>query len=197
MSQVSDDLVFAVRRAMDRHRWVEPTPLLTDDQLGELLWVASRVRSTSTRSGQRVTREHKPKKPSVSSNVPKKLRDAVYVRDEWCCQRCGLNVRNRDRSLQHRDPRGMGGSKFKHTMANLVLLCGTATIGCHGVVESFRTAATTEGWLVPNGADPEEWPVLRFGTTWMQPGDRWAPAEPHERQIETVAGLSGVEGGAA
>jgi hypothetical protein len=33
--------------------------------------------------------------------------------------------------------------------ANLVLLCGSGTTGCHGWVEAHRAAATRAGFLVP------------------------------------------------
>lgn len=124
-----------------------------------------------------------------SSVIPRPLRRAVLKRDLWSCQRCGRVIGDESQlfspySLQHRDPRGMGGSKLLHTMANLVTLCGTGTTQCHGWVESHRPQSYAEGWLVPNGVTPEEWPVRRFGETYQQPGDEWLPAKPHERQIE-------------
>ncbi len=124
-----------------------------------------------------------------SSVIPKKLRDDVLARDEFRCQRCRRWVGDRRwYSLQHRDPRGMGGPKLRHTMANLVTLCGTGTTGCHGYVESQRSESYEFGWLVPNGVTPEEWPVRRFGEkAYQQPGDEWVSVEPHPRQIELGA----------
>jgi hypothetical protein len=80
----------------------------------------------------------------------------------------------------------MGGSATRHTLANLVLLCGDALFPgyCHSEVESYRLRATREGWLVPMGIAPEDWPVLRFGQTWSMPGESWAECEPHPLQIE-------------
>lgn len=128
-----------------------------------------------------------------SSVVPKKLRDAVLERDDWTCQRCGRVIGDEYQffcgySLQHRDPRGMGGSKLRHTYANLVTVCGTGTTMCHGYMESHRTESYRDGWLVPNGETPEEWPILRFGETYqspgLEPGDEWTPAKPNPRQLE-------------
>lgn len=130
----------------------------------------------------------KPRKRSESTHVPKTIRDAVLARDDWRCQRCGRDISNGlPYSLQHRRPRGMGGSKLLHTMANLVTLCGTATSPghCHSAVEGDRGSKAT-GWLVPNGATPENWPVLRFGDWWEQPGDTWVRCEPHWRQVELL-----------
>jgi hypothetical protein len=123
----------------------------------------------------------------TSGKVPARIRDAALCRDGRCCQRCGISLHGRDYSLQHRDARGMGGSKTKHTLANLVALCGTATTGCHGYVESQPIESDRLGWSVPNGATPEEWPVFRFGASWEQPGDEWVKAEPHPYQIEMGA----------
>lgn len=50
----------------------------------------------------------------------------------------------------------MGGSSALDTNspANLLLLCGTGTTGCHGWIESNRTKALERGWLVLQGQDP-------------------------------------------
>jgi len=130
-----------------------------------------------------------------SSVIPKRLRRAVLQRDDYTCQRCGRVIGNDtgdffcEYSLQHRDPRGMGGSKLLHTLPNLVTLCGSATTPgmCHAHVESQRLESWIEGWLVPNGVTPEEWPVLRFGETYQAPGVEWLPAKPHARQVEMRA----------
>lgn len=137
--------------------------------------------------------ERRPKKPKAakvasalsSSTIPAAMRRDVLRRDEWLCQRCGRSITGIRAGLQHRRPRGMGGSKRLHTMANLVLLCGwpgdpgTCT---EWVEHEDRAAAYAQGWLVPMGYSPEEWRVLRFGVRWEQPGDIWVPAKPHPDQ---------------
>jgi hypothetical protein len=76
------------------------------------------------------------------------------TRDAGCCARCGRavsGVRGRDWSLHHRRPRGAGGSSlvWVNLPANLLILCGSGTTGCHGWVESHRDAARRAGFLVP------------------------------------------------
>jgi HNH endonuclease len=117
----------------------------------------------------------------------KKMRDAVLLRDDYTCQRCRRDIRNQPYSLQHLLPRGRGG---KNTMRNLVTVCGSATTPgrCHDWMENQeRRLATRDGWLVPNGINPDDWPVLRFGQQYETPGDEWTPATPHPMQIEMGA----------
>lgn len=54
------------------------------------------------------------------------------------------------RSIHHRRPRGMGGTKRLdvHTLAGLVNTCGHGTIGCHRYVEINRGWAERRGLLV-------------------------------------------------
>jgi hypothetical protein len=54
-------------------------------------------------------------------------------------------------SIHHRRPRGMGGTDRPdtHTLPNLMLLCGSGTIGCHGFIESHRQVALDRGYLLP------------------------------------------------
>lgn len=114
----------------------------------------------------------------------KKMRFAVLQRDDYTCQRCGRDISNLPYSLQHRLPRGRGGT---NTMCNLVTVCGSATSPdmCHDDIENqARLRAAREGWLVPNGYTPEVWPVKRFGESWEMPGEeRWVEWEPHPDQL--------------
>lgn len=137
-----------------------------------------------------------PTKPRLeSSEIPKAIRDAVLERDQFSCVRCGRYLVDTIRyGLQHRAPRKGGGSRLRHTMANLVTLCGwvgdAGTCTDH-VEERDRPGARRDGWLVPDGVvTPEEWPCLRWtpdGPQWMQPGTEWVPASPHPRQTEEAA----------
>lgn len=91
-------------------------------------------------------------------------RALVMERDGYQCVKCGLPVfgePGRDYSLQHRTPRGMGGSRDPrlNLPSNLVLLCGSGTTLCHGEVESNRSAARAHGYLVSRPLDPAEVPV--------------------------------------
>lgn len=179
------------------HRWVENKPDVSDTQLAELMlalwpWFAAeldpkrasraRVIPVRVKSGSLLE--------SSSSHIPMAIRQAALRRDGHSCQRCGRSIYGIRYGLQHRRPRQMGGSKRLHTMANLVVLCGwTVDAGtCTAWVElEDRQGAQRDGWLVPLGADPEDWPVLRFGKSWMQPGDGWSESLPHPNQIEMGA----------
>lgn len=113
-----------------------------------------------------------------------KMREAVLARDDYTCQRCGRDISNQPYSLQHRLPRGRGGT---NTMCNLVTVCGSATTPdmCHDDIENqARLRAAREGWLVPNGYTPEVWVVKRFGESWEMPGEKgWVECEPNPDQL--------------
>lgn len=64
-----------------------------------------------------------------------------------CC-RCG----EPGETIQHRIPRGMGGSRHNPRInlpSNLLWVCGDGTRKCHGHMERERTEAYENGWLVP------------------------------------------------
>lgn len=86
----------------------------------------------------------------------------------------------RAHSFHHRLNRSQGGL---WSAANGLDTCGSGVAGCHGWITEHPAACYVLGWLVPNGASPEQWPVLRMGS-WQQPGDTWTDTEPHPRQID-------------
>jgi hypothetical protein len=145
-------------------------------------------RSSSLRStGNGQAGKAAPKRKATRYTGPTAaMRKAVLERDDFTCTRCGLTIHGKPYSLQHRLPRGRGGT---NTMANLVTFCGDATHPdyCHSHVEQHRARATREGWLVPTGITPEQWPVLRFGQEWSMPGESWVECEPHPIQIDMGA----------
>ena len=77
--------------------------------------------------------------------VTSKTREKVISRDTGCF-RCGGTANN----VHHRMARGSGGSKLPHVnaAANLLLMCGSGTTGCHGWVETNRAIAYEQGLLV-------------------------------------------------
>ncbi len=96
---------------------------------------------------------------------PESVRQTVYQRANYCCERCGIYAQGG--SVHHRRPRGMGGDKraATSTAANALLLCGSGTTGCHGWVESNREEAYARGLLVRRHDDPAAVPVeLLYGT---------------------------------
>lgn len=83
----------------------------------------------------------------------KPVEHIVFTRDEGCCGSCGgaiTGTRGVDWSIHHRAPRGSGGTKraWVNQPANLILLCGSGTTGCHGNTESHRDRSIAEGFLL-------------------------------------------------
>jgi hypothetical protein len=77
-------------------------------------------------------------------------------------------------SLHHRLPRSRGTD---NSAANLVLLCGSGTTGCHGEVESQRNVAYLAGLLLRTGQDPASEPVkLRDGWHYLDSAGNKHPA---------------------
>lgn len=94
----------------------------------------------------------------------------VAERAGWCCELCGMPLHNgrawhETHSFHHRLPRGMGGTSAaasRHDPHQLLLVCGTGTTGCHGLIESQRQLAYGNGWLVRHGQDPANVPALVY-----------------------------------
>lgn len=78
------------------------------------------------------------------------IRFQVFARAFYRCERCGGAITSSGVSVHHRQPRKMGGSKRPelHQPANLIVLCGSGTTGCHGWVESHRHQARESGYLI-------------------------------------------------
>lgn len=87
--------------------------------------------------------------------------ERATVDDVLACERCGRTITG-DYSIHHRRPRGSGGSKDPATNspANLLLLGGSGTTGCHGLTERYRSSALHFGWLVHQGHNPADVPVM-------------------------------------
>lgn len=90
----------------------------------------------------------------------------LFARAQACCELCGRDLANtREYSKHHRRPRGMGGTlrEWVNQVANLLLVCGTGTTGCHHRIESNRTHAYDMGWLLRHSDSANEIPVEIFG----------------------------------
>lgn len=92
------------------------------------------------------------------------IRDEVWRRDKGKCRRCGRQIGQLTiHSIHHRLGRQMGGSRHTpgiNDPANLALVCGSGTTGCHGFIESHRTLAYRMGYLVHRGQNPADVPWL-------------------------------------
>jgi 5-methylcytosine-specific restriction protein A len=85
-------------------------------------------------------------------------RELVRLRFFGKCCRCGRD----GETIQHRIPRGMGGTHDPRVNrpSNLLWVCGDGTRKCHGHMESRRVEAREKGWLVTRTDDPREVPVV-------------------------------------
>lgn len=102
------------------------------------------------------------------------VREEVWERSGGYCERCGKAIGTSAMSVHHRRPRRMGGTTDPsvNTVPNLAILCGSGTTGCHGEIESRRSDAYADGWLLHAGQDPAEVPVrLRGGPMVMLTSD--------------------------
>ena len=113
--------------------------------------------------------------------------EKVIARDQGKCARCGRHVAHLQRgiawSIHHRRPRGIGGTLLAWVMAvaNLIILCGSGTTGCHGWVESQRREAREQGFLVPlNGVLKADEVAIRhftLGLVYLNDEGGWVPVE--------------------
>lgn len=109
------------------------------------------------------------------SGFPPVVRQTILDRDRYACVRCGAHIDTGSHgySLQHRIARGMGGTDDPaiNRPANGIVLCGSATTGCHGRVESMAVEAARNGWAVEGWADPTSVPV-KTPAGWVLLNDR-------------------------
>lgn len=102
-------------------------------------------------------------------------RDTVLTRAGGLCELCGGY---RASNIHHRRPRGMGGTKAQwiNEPSNLLALCGSGTMGCHGMIESNRAEAYDRGWLLRTGSVAEHTPFMDLeGDWWLLVGSKKHP----------------------
>lgn len=121
--------------------------------------------------------------PRGAQGPAKYVCDLVDERDGQRCVRCGRSLHQVAGSRHHRQLRRHGN----HTAANLVLLCGSGTTGCHGWVHSEPAAARALGLIVRGTDDPSWVPVYSgYLRQWLTLSERGyaghlTPKEAHER----------------
>jgi hypothetical protein len=80
--------------------------------------------------------------------------EACLERASYSCEINGDELRGsrgEGWSIQHRRSRGAGGTRHprENGTSNLLVVCGSGTTGCHGLIENaLRAAAYQVGWLV-------------------------------------------------
>ena len=117
---------------------------------------------------------------TVDTGPDRNTRSLVKERDHYLCARCGISVYGIRTSIHHRRNRGEGGSGDPaiNSPANLLLVCGTGTTGCHGWIGGNPTEAGQYGFVVSlnSDEDPADVPVKHavYGWTLLRPdGDVW------------------------
>jgi hypothetical protein len=166
------------------------TPLTAKTQLKRTTGLNRSPLARSALHAQAAERQQQPKRRTARNTGPSAAVVAqVGQRDEWACVRCGgacHGSRGVDWSVQHRRARGMGGTRRPDTNEpqSLILLCGSATTGCHGWAESNRTAALSNGWAVKSNSDPLQVPVLHWqrGLIFLAADGSWSSRPPATAQ---------------
>lgn len=80
--------------------------------------------------------------------------EAALERAQHSCEINGCRLegmRGHGWSLQHRMPRGRGGTRDPriNRLSNVLVVCGSGTGGCHGLIENqLRAAAYEVRWLL-------------------------------------------------
>jgi hypothetical protein len=93
---------------------------------------------------------------AIARDIPAAVKAGVDMRDSFSCVKCGVWIRDNG-SRHHRQRRQVGG----HTFANVVLLCGSGTTGCHGWVHAHPAEARRQGWIVSTAVeDVADVPIL-------------------------------------
>lgn len=113
--------------------------------------------------------------------------DAVLERASHSCEICGSGLgpeRVVDYQIQHRRPRGIGGTVRPETNwpSNLMALCPPD----HAFVESNRAGALAAGWLVPQHANPAQIAVIIHGPrrVYLSPDGQYAAHPPRWKEGE-------------
>ena len=133
----------------------------------------------------RASRKRRPARDTGPSPAVRKL---IREREEMQCAACGVSVRGLPHSIQHRRARGMGGTADPavNLPSNLVLLCGSAVTGCHGLAESRDPDMHGRGFWLRSWQDPAVVPVMlasqyRSGVAvWLTDDGEYSFAPPRE-----------------
>lgn len=164
---------------MKRSELKRTKPLERKTALGVAPLARSRLHAGQRPSVKPATRRPKDTGPSKAVVI------AVLARDAYCCVRCGgalWGVRGRDYSIQHRRARGAGGSRREDTNhpQNLLSTCGSATSGCHGLMERLRNEARAMGWAIRQSDDPLQVPVQhwQYGLIFLGADGSWSSRPP-------------------
>lgn len=108
-------------------------------------------------------------------------------RSKGRCEACGCWLGEKGGQIQHRDARGMGGSRdpLTNSVVNGARLCGTPKTGCHGRCEARDEHMKEMGFWLEPGQNPADTPIVLHGVRgwgvrrWLTPEGGYS-AEPPE-----------------
>ena len=97
------------------------------------------------------------------------------------CVRCGGSWHWAGMSIHHRRPRSHRFPGLNQP-SNLIVLCGSGTVGCHAWVHQHPLEAYANGWLVhgtKDETDPLKVPVLtkQHGLVLLDDEGGWTPCD--------------------
>jgi hypothetical protein len=124
-------------------------------------------------------RFRKPRKPGEAA-AEEHARARVGERSQGVCEIQILGVCfGRATNFSHRYPEGQGGP---WAASNGLHACGSGSTGCHGYIESHRTEAYANGWLLRTGSDPLTTPVVVWptGLVFLDDDGGWRKPMPDE-----------------
>ena len=102
----------------------------------------------------------------------------IDARDQQRCVRCGRVIRGFG-SRHHRKFRSRGGGD---EVSNRVLLCGSGTTGCHGLVHANPKDARVLGLAVASWEDSRLIPIRHalYGDVWLDDRGGFSRVSPAE-----------------
>jgi hypothetical protein len=149
-----DDVVDDAQQLILNHSWREHMPVLTFEQLAELLVVVAPVFQRSrpkVRAARKTLSGARP--PKVDKGSQHTARRLVRERSGWLCEICSLAVA---REFHHRKNRSQGGG---WSASNGMDLCAND----HQFITEHPEQAVRNGWTVRSHEEPEQVPLLRRG----------------------------------
>lgn len=101
---------------------------------------------------------------SKAKQIPRTVRDLLKERSGGVCEVRVACEGSPAAQMHHRRPRGMGGSRdgLTNLPSNLLHIC----FACHHHIETHRLDALDNGWLVRQGAQPQEISVVTYNGRW-------------------------------
>lgn len=114
----------------------------------------------------------------LTGRALQRLIAVVDERERQKCARCGRIIWVGG-SRHHRKFRSRGGSD---EVANLVLMCGSGTTGCHGWVHANPRAAREVGFALESWEGPDAVPIVHalYGRVWLDVDGGVTGVAPYE-----------------